>query len=80
MVIKVTSVCTLCEAMKTNSTYKSMLSEVHKSLRLYLTIPITLATSERSFSTPRRVLTYLLNNDQAMAQPLSSLAHAQTHN
>jgi len=38
MVKKVTSVRTLCEAMKTNSTYKSMLSEVHKSLRLYLTI------------------------------------------
>ena len=34
-----------------------MLSEVHKSLRL--TIPITSATSERSFSALRRVLTYL---------------------
>lgn len=30
MVKKVTSVRTLCEAMNTNSTYKSMLSEVHK--------------------------------------------------
>ena len=49
----------LCEAMNTNSTYKSMLSEVQESLRLYLTIPITSATSEISFSALRRVLTYL---------------------
>ena len=39
--------------------YKAMLGEVHKLLRLYLTIPITSSTSERAFSTLRRVLTYL---------------------
>ena len=36
-----------------------MLSEVHKLLRLYLTVPITSSTSERAFSTLRRLLTYL---------------------
>ena len=56
---QVTSVHTICEAMNSSSTYKTMLSEVHKLLRLYLTIPITLATSEHSFSALRRVLTYL---------------------
>ena len=35
-----------------------MLPKVHKLLRLYLTIPITTATSERTFSTVRHVLTY----------------------
>ena len=36
-----------------------MLFEVHNLLRLYLTIPVTSVTSERSFSALRRVLTYL---------------------
>lgn len=82
MVKKVTSVHTLCEAMNTNSTYKSMLSEVHKSLRLYLTIPITSATSERTFSALRRVLTYLRSTmtEQWLNQPLFPFTHAQAHN
>ena len=44
--------------MNSQSVYKSMLPEVHKLLRLYLTIPITTATSERTFSAVRHVLTY----------------------
>ena len=55
---KVTSVHTICEAMK-SPPYRIMLSEVHKSLRLYLTVPITSFKSERAFSTLRRLLTYL---------------------
>ena len=43
---KVTTVQTVCNAMNTNETYKSVLSEVHKLLRLYLTIPITSSTAE----------------------------------
>ena len=51
---------TICEAMNTQSVYKSMLFEVHNNiLRLYLTVPVTSATSERSFLALRRVLTYL---------------------
>ena len=53
---KVTSVHNICEAMNTQSVYKSMLFEVHNLLRLYLTIPVTSATSERSFSALWRVL------------------------
>ena len=37
---KITSVRTICEAMKTHA-YKTLLSGVHKLLRLYLTVPIT---------------------------------------
>lgn len=58
-VSKVTSVRTICDAMNTQSVYKTMLSEVHNILRLFLTVPITSATSERSFSAMRRILTYL---------------------
>ena len=41
--------------------YRSMLSEVHKLLLLYLifTVPITPSTSERAFSSLWRLLTYL---------------------
>ena len=55
---KVTSVRTVCESMKTH-TYRTLISEVHKLLRLYLTVPITSSTSERTFSSLRRLLTYL---------------------
>jgi len=56
---KVTSVRALCEAMNVNKTYKLMLSEVHKLLCLYLTVPITSSTCERTFSVLKRLLTYL---------------------
>ena len=36
-----------------------MLEEVHKLLRLYLSIPMTSATAERIFSTLRRLKSYL---------------------
>ena len=55
---KVTSIRTVGDAMNSQSVYKSMLPEVHKLLRLYLTIPITTATSERTFSAVRHVSTY----------------------
>ena len=59
VILKVTTVRTVCEAMSTNNTYKLMLSEVHKLLRLYLTVPVTSSTSERTFSAMKRLLTYL---------------------
>ena len=49
----------MCEALNSKETYKSLFSEVHGLLLLFLTIPITSATSEISFSTLRRVCTYL---------------------
>ena len=36
-----------------------MLPEVHKLLRLYLTVPVTTSTSERLLSALKRLLTYL---------------------
>ena len=58
MVKKVTSICTICEAMNREPIYKTLLSEVHKLLRLYLTAPNSSATSERAFSALKHVLTY----------------------
>ena len=45
--------------MNTSSFGKSMFSEVNTLLRVYLTVPMTSATAERSFSSLRRLKTYL---------------------
>ncbi|XP_035690920.1 zinc finger MYM-type protein 1-like [Branchiostoma floridae] len=55
---KVTSIRTICSAMTTAS-HRSTFTQTHKLLRLYLTVPITSATSERAFSSLKRLLTYL---------------------
>lgn len=59
LVRKVTSIRTICDAMNAQESFKSLLSEVHTLLRLYYTIPITSAMSERTFSVLRRLLTYI---------------------
>ena len=56
---KVTSINTICDVMANNTVYPDMLPSVHNLLHLYMTIPITSSTSERTFSALRRVLTYL---------------------
>ena len=56
---KVTSIRTITDAMNTNPSYKVILSEIHKLLRLYLIVPVTSATSERTFSVLKRLLVYL---------------------
>ena len=55
---RVTNIRTICTAMEAHRN-RSMLSEVHKLLRLFLTIPVTSSTSERSFLAMRRLYTYL---------------------
>ena len=55
----VTSVNIICELFNTCKFPRSMLPEVDKLLRLYYTIPITSATAERTFSTIRRLKSYL---------------------
>ena len=39
--------------------YQKMLTEIDKLLLLYFTFPVTTSTAERSFSTLRRIKTYL---------------------
>ena len=55
IVKEVTNVRTVCDAMNVNPVTKALLGEVHKLLRLYLTVPVTSATSERTFSALRRL-------------------------
>ena len=57
---KVTQLATLLDVLKAgNWSEEGCISEVIKLLRLYLTVPMTNATAERSFSTLRRLKTYL---------------------
>ena len=55
----VTTLSTVCEILSSNSSTKHLFSQVHKLLRIYLTIPMSNATAERSFSALRRLKTYL---------------------
>ena len=56
---KITSISTLCQVFNTCSFGKTVLNQVHKLLQIYLTIPMTTATAERTFSTLRRFKNYL---------------------
>ena len=55
-ILKVTLVRTICDVMNAIPT---MLSEIAKLLYILLTIPVSSATAKRSFSTLRRLKTYL---------------------
>ena len=62
IVKEVTAISTICEVMNTTSIGKAMFSEIHKLLCLYLTVPMTSASAERTFSTLRRLKNYLHSN------------------
>ena len=56
---KVTKVQTICQIFNAAPYSKSLFSEVDALLKIFLTIPVTTATAERTFSVLRRVKTYL---------------------
>lgn len=49
----------VCDMMNGTCIGKVMFSEVHQLIRLYLTVPMTSATAERTFSTLRYLKTNL---------------------
>ena len=61
-ITQVTKVQTICDVFQEQSSLKVMLSEIHKLILIFLTVPITTATAERSFSALRRIKTYLRNS------------------
>ena len=56
---KVTNVRTIGDSLSQSTMLRSMLGEVDKLLRAYLTFPVTSATAERSFSALRKLKTFL---------------------
>ena len=61
-ICEVTRVQTLCDVFNKQASLKIMLSEVHKLVLLYLTVPVTTASAERSFSGLKQIKTYLRNS------------------
>ena len=57
--LTVTSISTISDIIVNVPIAREMFSEIVRLLRLYLTIPATTATAERSFSSLRRIKTYL---------------------
>jgi len=55
----VSKVSTIIDIMCDNDVIRGLFSQVDVLLRLYLTIPLSNATAERSFSALRRLKTYL---------------------
>ena len=56
---EVTSVNTICDVFNTCNFPKTMLTKVNKLLHIYYTVPLTSATAEQTFSTLRRLKSYL---------------------
>ena len=56
---KVTSISTLCQVFNSCNYGKTMLNEVHQLLRIYITVSMTTATAERTFSIFRQLKNYL---------------------
>jgi len=54
-----TKVSTLCEVMNSVSDSKDCLPQIHKLLKLYMSVPLGSATAERTFSAMRRVKSWL---------------------
>ena len=54
----ITSIQTVIDVMKQGKLTK-VFSELHSVIKLYLTVPLSNATAERSFSALRRIKTYL---------------------
>ena len=57
---EVTKVQTICDVFNKQTSFKVM-SEVHKLVLLYLTVPVTTASAECTFSGLKRIKTYLRN-------------------
>ena len=59
--IKKVTTLRIADAMYKSEIHKGMLSEIHKVLKIYFTFPVTTSTAEHSFSSMRRLKTYLRN-------------------
>ena len=59
---EVTQVQSICDVLNEQPGIKKLLTEVHKLIRIYYTIPVTTASAERSFSALKCIKTYLRNS------------------
>ena len=71
---EVTNLNTLCQVMNDVNSSKVMFKEVFTLLKIFLTIPVTTANAERTFSALRRLKTYL---QSTMSQPRLNHIHKE---
>ena len=74
-----TKVSTLCEVMNSVSDSKDCLPQIHKLLKLYMSVPLGSATAERTFSAMRRVKSWLRSamSSNTLNNRLFSTIHKQ---
>ena len=58
----VSSIFTIAEIFKSYPMYGGLFSEIFKLVKIFMTIPVSTASAERSFSALRRLKTYLRSN------------------
>lgn len=58
-ITKVTTLRTICDIFNAAPSSKSLFQDIFRLLRILLTMPVTTATAERTFSALRRLKTYL---------------------
>ena len=76
-IVKVTTLRTMCAIFNAVPSSKSLFQDIFILLRILLTIPVTTATAERTFSALRRLKTYLRST---MSQPrLDHIMLLHTH-
>lgn len=73
----VTNVRTIADALNRSSVVRGMLTEVDKLVQAYFTFSVTSATAERSFSSLRRIKTFLRSS--MTAQRLNNLFLLYVH-
>ena len=74
---KVTKIDTICEIMASQECHKECLPQTHKLLQMYNSVALSSATAERTFSTMRRIKTWLQSN--MTANSLSNRMFASLH-
>jgi len=75
----VTCIGDIIELLQKNDCWKDMLPEVVEFLRLFLTLPVTTCTAERSFSCLRRLKTFLRSTMKQEPEPLNYVAVLHCH-
>jgi len=73
------SIATVCNVFNVFTFAKVMLSNVHHLLRIYLTVPMSSATTERTFSALRRFNNYLRTTMTQKCLNNVMLLHAHKH-
>ena len=77
LIKRVTRVATLCDLLNGNESAKKSCSSVHELIKLYLSVPLSSATAERTFSVMRRCKTWL--RAQTEGNHLNNIMFATIH-